>query len=323
MPVKMPPNTALATERPVRANPVPVNYRPADSEPYRVTDLDTKDGWRGIARKHNLDVNVLINFNFKTRNPDEVNWYLRRNVGCNLATDDRMNWMFSTSAHPGIIYLPLKKIEGDGLVVEGRRTTSPLALEFEGPSSPIDKLGKFFDILQLVDVSLTIAGAKIGVDVLAMQLLGPVLGAAALMGLATAAQFAMIGGPHEAALNELRKKQILEGISLGIVLAADGRSPKWIEAHGFVKQWPVRDINYPQYGKQLQGLYNSSLVIGIQHGRQFNSVASKNLFVFLQAQMTGYAKKEFSGDPEKWDARKWQNYYDVCAGILRKKLKLN
>jgi hypothetical protein len=50
----------------------------------------------------------LIEFNFKTQNPEEINWYLRRNVGCKKQTRDGKNWMFSTNAAPGVIYRPLE-----------------------------------------------------------------------------------------------------------------------------------------------------------------------------------------------------------------------
>src|SRR5262249_10728996 len=48
----------------------------------------------------------LIDYNFRTRAPDEVNWYLRRNVGCRKTSRDGKNYIFSTDASPGIVYLP-------------------------------------------------------------------------------------------------------------------------------------------------------------------------------------------------------------------------
>ncbi|MER8612611.1 hypothetical protein [Mesorhizobium sp. M0435] len=76
---------------------MPRTYRPGASFTYRVTDHDTPESWAGVARKHGLDPSRLINF--ETDNPDEVNWYLRHYVGCDVATDDRQNWMFSSSAN--------------------------------------------------------------------------------------------------------------------------------------------------------------------------------------------------------------------------------
>jgi hypothetical protein len=85
-------------------NPLPVDYVPPGGFSYRVKD---GDDWRSVALKHGVDVNALVYFNFKTNNPDEVNWYLRRNVGCKKATNDNNNWRFSSDAQPGNIYLPL------------------------------------------------------------------------------------------------------------------------------------------------------------------------------------------------------------------------
>ncbi|MPZ56543.1 MAG: hypothetical protein GEU91_08620 [Rhizobiales bacterium] len=311
MPIRMPKNTRLATEKPVVKNPLAVNYRPPKSIPYRVTDNDTKGGWKEVALRNNVDVQKLIWFNFRTNNSDEVNWYLRRNTGCNLATDNRLNWMFSSSADPGIIYLPIDKIDMDPHVIESRGTIfSPFAQEFQGPHNPVDILNKAFDAMQLIEIGLAIVGS------------GLPLGPFALMVLMTAQQFVLVGAPHEAALNELRKKQILEGLTRGIVLAADGRSPKWIQDHGFVMPHPLNNVKYPQYGKQLQGIYNTSLVAGIAHGQQFNTVGSKALFMGLRAKMTDYARSEYSGNPDNWSDRKWEEYYRLCAAILQPTIKL-
>jgi hypothetical protein len=306
MPIRMPLNAHLRTERKPLL-PLPRTYRPGASFTYRVTDLDTREGWASVARKYGLDVRRLIRFNFETENSDEVNWYLRNYVGCDVATDDRQNWMFSSSANPGIIYLPNKVVDGDGHVFESRKTiSSNFAFEFSGPGSPLDTIGKVFDAMQMLDA--------VGL----MPELGAVLGIV----LPTVGQFVIVGAPHEAALNELRKTQILEGLSLGIVMTADERTPQWIDAHGFVKKVPVNNVNYREYGKQLQGLYNTSLLKGIAHGKQFNSVARKNLFMFLQAQMIDATRKLYSEKPESWSGEKWGDYYRVCAGILRRKMKL-
>jgi hypothetical protein len=84
-------------------NPLPANYVSPGGIPYKVGN---EDSWSSLAVKLGIDVWRLIEFNFKTRDPDEVNWYLRRNVGCKKQTPDGKNWMFSAAASPGIIYLP-------------------------------------------------------------------------------------------------------------------------------------------------------------------------------------------------------------------------
>ena len=45
---------------------------------------------RGI----HVDTKRLIEFNFRTSNSDEVNWYLHEKVGCRLETPDRRNFRF-------------------------------------------------------------------------------------------------------------------------------------------------------------------------------------------------------------------------------------
>ena len=84
-------------------NKVAKNYVPPNSTRYKVKDGDS---WVSLARKHGLDPWALIESNFKTRSPNEVNWYLREYVGCNVPTSDGKNWRFSTSASPGMISIP-------------------------------------------------------------------------------------------------------------------------------------------------------------------------------------------------------------------------
>jgi hypothetical protein len=85
------------------ALPVPQDYHPEGGIPHKVQN---SDDWWSLAREAKVDVWDLIEFNFKTRNPAEVNWYLRRNVGCRKTTRDGKNYMFSSDAVPGVVYLP-------------------------------------------------------------------------------------------------------------------------------------------------------------------------------------------------------------------------
>ena len=298
-----------------------VNWDPPMSSTYKVKDGDT---WESVARAFTMDVGYLIRHNFMTESPEEVNWYLKRLVGCKKVSPTGFNWAFSSDADPGRIFIPIQRIDGDPEKIVARKTISPIALEFEGPSSPLDKLGKFFDGFTLIDMAATIFGVAVG-EVL---LFG--------VGIVTAplAPFVLLGGLEEAPLNELRKEQMRRGLSLGIVLTADGRSPKWIQEHGYVQKFPIHNINYPDYGKQFQGIYNSALVAGIAHGRQFNTVATVNLFKFIMHQMTAGERAEFFGDPpmggsewaewsRQWGDRKWDDYYRLCAVKLAQKINFN
>ena len=68
--------------------------------------LDTDDWWKIAAREH-MDAWALIQFNFQTHVPEEVNWYLRELVGCRHSIDGGRNYAFK-GADPKLrkIYLP-------------------------------------------------------------------------------------------------------------------------------------------------------------------------------------------------------------------------
>ncbi len=107
------------------SRPLAVGYRPAGGIPHKVKDSDT---WWTLATKSGVDPWWLIQYNFETRDPAEVNWYLQNRVGCVKKTPDGRNFRFTATAKPGIIYLPppqmtrsMKSLEFSrfGIVIEG------------------------------------------------------------------------------------------------------------------------------------------------------------------------------------------------------------
>ena len=99
-------------------HPLPPSYRPPDSLPYRVADGDY---WEKVANAlRYTNAWDLIEFNFQTRDPREVNYYLRENVGCVLPTDDQKNWRFSTAATPGVIYYARCQVRPVSGLIKGR-----------------------------------------------------------------------------------------------------------------------------------------------------------------------------------------------------------
>jgi hypothetical protein len=116
-------------------------------------------------------------------------------------------------------------------------------------------------------------------------------------------------------LGALQQREMLAGLTDGVMLTADSRSPVWIKQHGFVKMWPVREC--PRHGRQLQGIYNTSLVAGIAHGRCFDPAAARNLFAFLLAHRDRQERAEYRGDSNNWKPRTWEAYYRACAGVLQ------
>lgn len=86
------------------ADPLPADFVPEGAvATHRVSD---GEDWASLAEKYNVEVDDLTFFNFHTNNTDEINWYLRRNVGCGTSRDGGVNWAFSSSAYPGLIYIP-------------------------------------------------------------------------------------------------------------------------------------------------------------------------------------------------------------------------
>ena len=67
-------------------DPLPVDFVPEGAvATHRVSD---GEDWASVAAQYNVNVNDLIYFNFHTNVPEEVNWYLRRNTGCNVSNDE-------------------------------------------------------------------------------------------------------------------------------------------------------------------------------------------------------------------------------------------
>lgn len=68
----------------------------------------TGDNWWNLAAKYGFaDPWDIIQFNYGTKDPEEVNWYLREFVGCSVSKDG-LNYSFDTSDRFGIVYLPPK-----------------------------------------------------------------------------------------------------------------------------------------------------------------------------------------------------------------------
>ena len=79
-------------------------WPPKNAREYTV--LDTDDWWK-VAARERMDVWALIQFNFQTRVPEEVNWYLRELVGCWHSRDGRNYTFFQADPKKRKIYLPI------------------------------------------------------------------------------------------------------------------------------------------------------------------------------------------------------------------------
>jgi hypothetical protein len=89
-------------------SPVAKTYVPPDGFQYKVKD---NDSWISLARGNGIAAWELIRYNYPglpapQQAAPEVNWYLQEYVGCTQLTPDKRNYMFSSSASPGKIWIP-------------------------------------------------------------------------------------------------------------------------------------------------------------------------------------------------------------------------
>lgn len=89
----------------VRKPSIPASFPPADYVEAR--PVTAEDDWWKLQNEFGLaDPWDLIWYNFRTRDPKEVNWYMETYLGCDTITLDRKNYRFSGTNAPGIVYIP-------------------------------------------------------------------------------------------------------------------------------------------------------------------------------------------------------------------------
>jgi hypothetical protein len=114
------------------AHPVPKGARAGSRpQPHHVGDGET---FATVASKYGVPVDKLIQHNFGTLDPAELNWYLREYVGCKVPTKDGKNWRFSSTATPGLIYLPDNVMRMEPIAITGK-VDAPIRLDLPGPIS--------------------------------------------------------------------------------------------------------------------------------------------------------------------------------------------
>lgn len=65
------------------------------------------DDWSTIAAREHLDVSALIDFNFHTHVPEEINWYLQELIGCRRSKDGRNYTFLGADPKKLKIYVPI------------------------------------------------------------------------------------------------------------------------------------------------------------------------------------------------------------------------
>lgn len=296
--------------------------QPNGSFPYKVKDLDT---WITVA--HSFAVKspeYLIFYNFyvyvDVKHPkatDEINWYLREYVGCNVTTDGGRNWAFSKSADPGIIYIPIKVMdfEGDGLVIVGSTGVGEtISVPQYDDSNFMDTVSKGLDIYGMAELGL-------GVSEVALPLLlegGLIVTgtAAAIVGPAVA-----VGSGHADALKYQSRNHFFEGYSIGLVMSANGATKQYIKDR-HVLQFPPFVMAYKEKGETFRRLHNAGLELGIRQGKKFNTVDQQKLFTFVLSQLSASDRQHFTPRIpwKEWSDAKRKDYYQKTSSIIKRKM---
>lgn len=317
----------LKTER--RPTPRPIAWeQPEGTFPYRVKDHDT---WESIARQFDVkSAQYLIFVNFyvyvSAKNPgsdpqhpystNEVNWYLREYVGCNVTKDGGKNWAFSNSANPGIIYIPIKlaNFEGEGSIIVGSTGIGgKIAVPQYDDSNFYDTISKALDIYAVADTGIGVSEVALPTLVEAgLVVAGPIVSAIAL--------FVGGGSGDNEALRYWNRDYFFEGFSIGLVMSANGAGEAYINRHKL--QYPPLNKAYPEKAKTFQNLQNMGLMLGIQKGKQMNTVDKHALFPYLYSQLSASDRIRF--DPknkfEDWPEPTKKDYYDRLSSMVKQKM---
>lgn len=294
-------------------HPLPVGYAPPGGIPYRVQDGDS---WKKLAFAWFINVEYLVWFNFQTSNPDEVNWYLHRNVGCSKQTADRRNYEFSSGDKPGVIYRPPPKpIAFKDSIEEfnenmGSGTDLGKALQAAEQSGAIyDYIGFSLNVSDFLMTGLAISAVELGAIGLAADFLGA---ATAIVGLGLT-----LGGPHLGALNDIKKDKALSGISQGIVLGAARESNSFIRDN-FVSNSQDYNTVYPEQRKNFQAAYIVGLLKGLDYGKKLTKRERALLFKNLEKQANYAHPGDFYMNRFAKPERVRRDYYIECAAKFRK-----
>ena len=289
------------------SRPLPDHYEPPHSRPVRVGNDET---WETVAAQYHMDVKRLVYFNFHTNNTDEVNWYLRRRVGCNVPSPSGFNWTFK-NASPGYIHVPIKVMTIDD---EGSIEGSPgVDDNWEDPAEVFSHHGMHLlhKILEGIEGAEAVAVIfELGLPhllELGLTLAAPL---AAEIGV-----FIAIGLGHADAIDRVKREQALWGLSYGIPLGADNRKGSFIRKYNFHRQ-PFHSDAYREQEGNFELAYQKFLAVGVAYGRKMNTRQKAALRRILQSHMD-MANYPSVWDPT-WPERAQKSYYQDAAIAFRK-----
>lgn len=240
----------------------PPDYQPANS--YKSARFTDDDDWYTMARKYNVDVAYLINFNFNTNKAQEVNYWLHMLIGCDYATADLTNWKFSGTAKRPWIYIPK-----DSPNVTVIPPAPPPAIQVPGP--------------KVDGVQQTCNEGKNWFPSLPALLRNPVRAIRKQAVKDAALTFACTFDSNNTDLNSevgLYADAFRFGVAVGYVLAADGRQAWARQIYDF--SFDIRRADEP-YNSRVHNWYTRGLGAGIARGHSvaYDADARKKLFEWV------------------------------------------
>jgi len=288
---------------------------------YKVRDGDT---WEKVARENYVSsAQYLIFFNFYTYvgpffrdGTDQVNWYLRNYVGCNVSRDNGRNWAFSNSADPGIIFVPIRKIEGDALVVTGSKGVGNVVTVPEYDDSGLDLvqlLEKAVDIVGAGDLAIGISGIEI-----------PLLVEVGLIAVGMVGTLVAMGAAHAEALQIESRKHFFGAFATALVMSANGASDAYIKDRNWL-HYPPANAVYPEKRESFRQLHNAGIILGMRMGRRFNRVDQARFFSLLHQHLNPLEQQEYSPHVpwKEWSELKRRNYYLRLSSIVKQSMLEN
>jgi hypothetical protein len=275
----------------------PLRYPPPGGFPY---PIHHEEDWGSVAKRWQVDPRALIYFNFHTNNTDEVNWYLSHKVGCNQPTHDGFNWIFSPSATPGVIYIPLKKtinMEGETITPEPEGFNQ-LARFLDGlddlESPTLMWIEHIIDVVDLIHVAVGVAEVE-GFLATGLELTAPAL--------AEIGAILAISNAYDEGIAYIKKDWFLRGFSYGVLLGANGAGNNYIKANFELRPEAFTDAKHPEEKHNFRNAYHAGVISGVRYGRQLNRAERAKLFRILLDQEGRWSQEEL---------RNWNNWSDAA-----------
>lgn len=130
---------------------------------------------------------------------------------------------------------------------------------------------------------------------------------------AMAATFVVLGVGYAQARKEIANDRLASGISIGVVMAADGRKPDLVKSY-FWENSAETNVADEEAGKIAQNAYNLGIVTGYRQALELNQDQKATFWKDI-GDLVGDAS--YLGDSKDWDDRAWIDWYATAGAKFR------